>query len=155
MPSKPPVGSVSATASLPEASLFDHQPPCWGRTPNWVCVSAQTLVGAHYSWAGASTATGFDCSGLVYYAFRSLGYTIGRTVEEQYTAGRRVRLEEIRPGDILFYQNTYVQGLSHDGIYVGGGKSVHAVDEATGVATTFLNSSYWEQRYAGAIRLVE
>src|SRR3954447_16686344 len=45
MPSKPPVGSVSATASLPEASLFAHQPPCWGRTPNWVCVrSAPALT---------------------------------------------------------------------------------------------------------------
>ena len=116
---------------------------------------AQSLVSTRYTWGGSSPATGFDCSGLVHHVFRSLGYTIGRTVEEQFTAGRRVRLEELRPGDVVFYQNTYMRGLSHDGIYIGGGRFIHAVDESTGVAITPLNSPYWEQRYVDAIRLVD
>jgi cell wall-associated NlpC family hydrolase len=116
---------------------------------------AQTFVGARYTWGGISAATGFDCSGLIYHVFRNLGYSIGRTVEEQFTAGRPVRLDELRPGDLLFYQNTYIHGLSHDGIYIGGGRFVHAVDEASGVAITAVNSAYWDERYIGARRIAD
>jgi len=116
---------------------------------------AQAQVGARYSWAGVSPAAGFDCSGLVYYVFNTVGYSVPRTLEEQFASGRRVRLEELRPGDILFYENTYIPGLSHNGIYVGDGKFVHAVDESTGVAITPMNAAYWEQRYVGAVRVVD
>src|SRR5581483_1852709 len=149
------VGTAGAAGGSPSgtARLVPELPA----TPNGARIVnlAQSLVGSRYTWGGSSPTTGFDCSGLVHHIFRSLGYTIGRTVEEQFTAGRRVRLEELRPGDVVFYQNTYMRGLSHNGIYLGGGRFVHAVDESTGVAITPLNSPYWEQRYVGAIRLVD
>ncbi len=126
-------------------------------TPNGARIVslAQTQVGARYTWGGTSPSTGFDCSGFVYWVFNTLGYPLERTLPEQFSAGRRVRLEELRPGDIVFFADTYTSGLSHNGIYIGDGKFIHAVDESTGVAITPLNSAYWEQRYVGAVRVVD
>ena len=149
--------SVSPLSGMASASGSARLVPDLPATPAGARVIslAQTFVGARYTWGGTSAATGFDCSGLIYHVFRTLGYAIGRTVEEQFTAGRPVRRDELRPGDLLFYQNTYIRGLSHDGIYLGSGRFVHAVDEASGVAVTALNSAYWEERYLGARRIVD
>ena len=116
---------------------------------------AQAQLGARYTWAGTSPATGFDCSGFVYYVYNTFGYPLERTMAEQFAAGRRVRMDELRPGDIVFFADTYTSGLSHNGIYIGDGKFIHAVDESTGVAITPLNSAYWEQRYVGAVRIID
>ena len=116
---------------------------------------AQSQVGARYSWAGTSPATGFDCSGFVYWVFNSIGFNMPRTMEEQLASGRRIPIDQLRPGDVVFFSDTYTSGLSHDGIYLGDGKFIHAVDESTGVAITALNSAYWSERYYGAVRPLE
>jgi cell wall-associated NlpC family hydrolase len=53
----------------------------------------------------------------------------------------------------VFFANTYMPGLSHDGIYIGGGQFVHASDERTGVTISNINSGYWASHYVGATRL--
>ncbi|HZR97059.1 MAG TPA: C40 family peptidase [Chloroflexota bacterium] len=116
---------------------------------------AQTQLGARYTWGGATPTTGFDCSGFVYWAYSQIGHPLPRVMTEQFAAGRRVRVEELQPGDVLFYQNTYTAGLSHNGIYVGDGKFIHAADESTGVVLTPVHSAYWEQHFAGAIRVLD
>jgi cell wall-associated NlpC family hydrolase len=116
---------------------------------------AQSQVGARYTWAGTSPSTGFDCSGFVYWVLNTVGYPMPRTMEDQLSSGRRVRLEELRPGDVVFFSDTYTSGLSHDGIYIGDGKFIHAVDESTGVAITPLNAAYWQERYVGAVRVMD
>jgi cell wall-associated NlpC family hydrolase len=116
---------------------------------------AQSQIGARYTWAGISPATGFDCSGFVYYVFQAVGHPIPRTMDDQLAAGRRVRLEELRPGDVLFYSDTYTSGLSHNAIYIGDRKMVHAVDESTGVAITPVDSAYWDQRFVTAVRIMD
>jgi cell wall-associated NlpC family hydrolase len=126
-------------------------------TPNGARIIglAQSQVGARYTWAGTSPATGFDCSGFVYWVFNSLGFNMPRTMEDQLASGRRIPLDQLRPGDVVFFGDTYTSGLSHDGIYIGDGKFIHAVDESTGVAITAMNSAYWAERYYGAVRPVE
>jgi cell wall-associated NlpC family hydrolase len=116
---------------------------------------AQSQLGARYTWGGATPASGFDCSGFVYWAYSQIGRPLPRGMADQFASGRRVRVEELQPGDILFYQNTYTAGLSHNGIYVGDGKFIHAADESTGVVLTPVRSAYWEQRFAGAIRVLD
>jgi cell wall-associated NlpC family hydrolase len=116
---------------------------------------AQSQLGARYVWAGTSPSTGFDCSGFVYWVFNSAGFSLPRTMEDQFASGRRVRMEDLRAGDIVFFADTYQAGLSHDGIYLGDGRFIHAVDESTGVAITPLSSSYWEQRFVGGVRLAD
>lgn len=145
--------ATGATSSGTTGRILPNNPP----SPNGLRLSsiAQAQLGAKYTWAGVSPATGFDCSGFVYYVYNAFGYSLPRTMEDQLASGRRVRLEELRAGDILFYADTYTAGLSHNGIYLGDGKFIHAVDESTGVAVTPVNSSYWDQRFVAAVRVVE
>ena len=63
---------------------------------------ARHQLGVPYSWGGTSRATGFDCSGLVYAAYRSIGWTIPRSSWDQLRAGRSIRFARLRPGDLLF-----------------------------------------------------
>jgi len=144
--------ATGAASSGSTGRILPNNPP----SPNGLRLSAiaQAQTGAKYTWAGVSPATGFDCSGFVYYVFNTFGYSLPRTMED-LASGRRVRLEELRAGDILFYADTYTAGLSHNGIYLGDGKFIHAVDESTGVAITPVNSSYWDQRFVAAVRVVE
>ncbi|HLH25171.1 MAG TPA: C40 family peptidase [Chloroflexota bacterium] len=116
---------------------------------------AQSQLGAHYTWAGVSPSTGFDCSGFVYWVFNTIGFNMPRTMEDQLASGRRIPIDQLRPGDILFFSDTYTPGLSHDGIYLGDGQFIHAVDESTGVAITRLNSAYWSERFYAAVRPLE
>jgi peptidoglycan DL-endopeptidase CwlO len=63
---------------------------------------ARHQLGVPYSWGGTSPRTGFDCSGLVYAAYRSIGWTIPRSSWDQLRAGRPVGFARLRPGDLLF-----------------------------------------------------
>jgi cell wall-associated NlpC family hydrolase len=116
---------------------------------------AQTQVGARYTWAGTSPATGFDCSGFVYWVFNSLGVNMPRTMDDQLASGRRIPVDQLRPGDVVYFTDTYTSGLSHNGIYIGNGEFIHAVDESVGVAVTRMNSAYWADKYYTANRPME
>jgi cell wall-associated NlpC family hydrolase len=108
-------------------------------------------VGYRYRFGGTSP-SGFDCSGFVYYVFNKAGISMGRDMYSQLGSGPRISSSNLRPGDILFFSNTYKRGLSHAGIYIGNGKFVHAENESTGVAVSALWSSYWAAHYTTAVR---
>jgi peptidoglycan DL-endopeptidase LytE len=113
---------------------------------------AMQFLGYRYVFGG-TTPAGFDCSGFVYYVHRQSGIALSRGMMGQYTAGPHVPKDGLQPGDIVFFSNTYMPGLSHNGIYIGGGKFIHASDETTGVVITSLSSAYWASRYSGATRV--
>jgi len=113
---------------------------------------AMRYLGYRYTWAGASPSTGFDCSGLTSYAYRQAGRPIPRDLWGQLSSGSRVSRAGLQVGDLVFFQNTYTAGLSHVGIYVGGGRFVHASSPTTGVITSSLSDAYWSARYLGASR---
>lgn len=92
--------------------------------------------GLAYVWGGNSLSTGVDCSGLVQQLYRRMGINVPRTTYEQAKHGKRVSVNQIRPGDLVFYR-----GLDHVGIYVGNGKIVHAANRKLGVITSGLNNS--------------
>jgi cell wall-associated NlpC family hydrolase len=117
-----------------------------------IVANAMKFVGYRYVFGGTSPA-GFDCSGFVYYIHNRSGAPIGRGMWQQYNGGAHVSMSALQPGDTVFFANTYEPGLSHDGIYVGGGQFVHASDERTGVTVSSLYSGYWQQHYVGATRL--
>jgi peptidoglycan DL-endopeptidase CwlO len=70
-----------------------------------VVAYARHQVGVGYSWGGTSPLTGFDCSGLVYAAYRSIGWKLPRSSWDQLRVGRPVRFARLRPGDLLFTEN--------------------------------------------------
>ena len=113
---------------------------------------AEKQLGIRYKWGEESPSKGFDCSGLVYYVLKSLGVNISRTQATMYKQGTYVPKSELKPGDIVFFQNTYKAGISHVGIYVGNGKFIHAPQSGQVVSYADLNSNYYTSHYYGARR---
>ncbi|MEH7378287.1 C40 family peptidase [Neobacillus drentensis] len=106
--------------------------------------SAKKLIGVPYVWGG-STPSGFDCSGFVYYAAKQAGMDIGR-----YSAAgfydRTYYVNTPKPGDIVFFENTYKKGISHLGIYLGNNQFIHAND--SGVMISNMQSPYYQAHFA-------
>ena len=122
-------------------------------TGNAMADFALGYVGYPYVWATHGPSS-FDCSGFTYWVTKNvIGINIGTGLWTQTAAGTPVSKANLRPGDIVFFQNTYKAGLSHVGIYIGGGQFVHAENENTGVKISDLNSSYYGSRWYGAVRL--
>ncbi len=113
---------------------------------------AKKLVGARYVWAGASPGIGFDCSGLIYYIFKQLGYNIHRSGDAQANDGIAVKESEMQPGDIIIFCNKFTDAIQHVGIYIGDGMMVHAQSSATGVVISKYDYDY--NKYIYAIRRI-
>jgi peptidoglycan DL-endopeptidase CwlO len=114
---------------------------------------AKKYKGAKYKAGGASP-KGFDCSGFTWYVYKkATGKDISRGVEEQWKFGRSVGRGKWRPGDLVFFENTFERGVSHVGIYIRGDDFIHAENEKTGVVISSLDSDYYSKHYAGARRL--
>ncbi len=113
---------------------------------------ASKYLGRPYVWGGHSPA-GFDCSGFTWYVYREVGlYLPGHDLWGQLQSGPRIKQANLAPGDLVFFENTYTWGLSHVGIYIGGGRFIHAASEWQGVRVSSLSESYWAGRYFGACR---
>ena len=121
-------------------------------TAQQIIANAKKLLGTPYVWGG-TTPNGFDCSGFVQYVFKQSGISLPRTTTEQYKIGTYVSKSNLQPGDLVFLQNTYREGISHVGIYIGSGKMIHA-SSSKGVVTSDLSTSYYTQHYYGARRVL-
>jgi cell wall-associated NlpC family hydrolase len=89
----------------------------------------------------------------MYVAREVLGMDITHDMFTQIGIGQSVSQDELQPGDFVFFQNTFRDGLSHVGIYIGNGKFVHAENEDTGVVVSELHSDYYGSRWYGAARI--
>ena len=117
-----------------------------------IIATAKKYIGVPYVWGGESP-SGFDCSGFVQYVFKVHGISLNRTTETQYKHGSYVSKSNLKPGDLLFFQNTYRAGISHVGIYIGNGQFIHA-SSSKGVTISNLSSSYYTSHYYGARRIL-
>jgi cell wall-associated NlpC family hydrolase len=116
-------------------------------------LEALAAVGTPYVRGGDTPERGFDCSGLVVYVYRNaLGMHLPRSVAELKAVGKPVRLRELAPGDLLFY-NTRNAPYSHVGIYIGGGRFVHAPRPGARVRVEEISKAYWRARFNGARRI--
>jgi cell wall-associated NlpC family hydrolase len=107
---------------------------------------AKRELGVRYVYGGESP-SGFDCSGLMQYVYARLGVQIPRVAADQYRAGRHVSRAELRPGDLVFFDH-----LGHVGMYVGGGRFIHAPHTGTVVEISSL-SGWYSEMYVGATRV--
>jgi len=143
-------------------------PPAVTRSPREVALEAALgeFYGAPYR-AGGTTPAGVDCSGLVQALYQRTGVHLSRTVAQQYQEGTPVGFEELRFGDVVFF-NRYCQTrgrevfmagmlspgfedeVCHNGIYLGGGRFVHT--SPRGVFINRLDAETWRVSYRGARR---
>ncbi len=105
-------------------------------------------VGVPYQWGGSSPSTGFDCSGLVSWAYGRLGIKLPHSSYALYGKGRRVARSRLRPGDLLFFW-----GLGHVGMYIGRGRMVHAPHSGELVQVVRLRNSPYGRALIGARRI--
>jgi len=112
-----------------------------------VVAFAERQVGVRYRFGGISRRTGFDCSGLVYAAYRSIGRAIPHSTWGQMAIGRRVTFRGLRPGDLLF-----TEGGGHVVLVVSRRSAISAPH--TGARVSFVRLSSLRARFAGARRLL-
>jgi peptidoglycan DL-endopeptidase CwlO len=150
----PPPAAMAAAAPAPAAlPPGDGQPgggPGFGAAPGSgqgaiAVQAALTQVGEPYSWGGAAPG-GFDCSGLVMWAFQQAGIALPHSSQALAHGGQPVSLSDLQPGDVL----TFYSDASHAGLYIGDGLMVHSSTYGVPVRVVPMTSSgpiYDARRY--------
>ncbi|VYU59356.1 endopeptidase [Metakosakonia massiliensis] len=114
-------------------------------------------IGKPYRWGGSSPLTGFDCSGLVYYAYKDLvKFRIPRTANEMYHLrdASPVKVAELESGDLVFFRTQGRGTADHVGVYVGNGKFIQSPRSGQDIQISSLSEDYWQRHYVGARRVV-
>ena len=108
---------------------------------------ALNFVGNPYVWGGTSLTRGADCSGFVMSVYANFGIGLNRTSRAQASNGYAVGMNELQPGDLVFYAANG-RNISHVALYIGGGKVVHASTPRTGiiVSSVYHQSPYCARR---------
>jgi peptidoglycan DL-endopeptidase CwlO len=137
----PPATGIGVGASTPEGSTI--APP---NVHGGVVGVAMRYLGVPYVWGG-STPRGFDCSGLVMYAFGQIGISVPHSSYAQFAMGTPVSISQLQAGDLVFFA-----GASHVGIYIGGGQFIHAPHTGDVVKISPL-TGWYSSEFAGARRI--
>jgi peptidoglycan DL-endopeptidase CwlO len=135
---------VGASVMAPQAETIVAPPPTHGGAVG----VALTQLGTQYVWGGGAPG-GFDCSGLVMWAYGQVGVSLPHSTYSQYTMGVPVSRDQLAPGDIVFFD-----GLGHEGLYIGGGQFVHAPHTGDVVKISSLSEAWYASTYVGARRIL-
>lgn len=143
-----PLDSSPGTVETPPLELSSDDEPTVGSE---IVFRAISLLGAPYKWGGSGP-NAFDCSGLVQFVHHEIGIDVPRTAEEQYRAATRVDVDDLEPGDLLFFK---IRGkrISHVAIYTGSGRFVHAPQTGRPIELRALDDGYYRPRLIAAGRL--
>ncbi|HEU0276673.1 MAG TPA: C40 family peptidase [Rhodanobacteraceae bacterium] len=143
-----------STLPVPPVATPTPAPAPTAAVANNVLIRAIGLVGTPYRWGGNTPASGFDCSGLVAYVFRTqAGIALPRTSREMGALDApRIARDDLRSGDLVFFGRH--GRVTHVGIYVGNGRFVNAPDTGGTVQLDRLDGYYWRDHYLFAKRVL-
>lgn len=147
---------LPADIASSQASLQDNivqQAQNWSQKAEEVIINALGLIGVEYKHGGSNPETGFDCSGFVAYVFKqAANISLPHGARAMSQLGQQVAPSELKPGDLVFF-NTLKRTFSHVGIYLGNNKFIHAPSAGKVVRVENMDSSYWNSRFNGAVRV--
>jgi len=150
-PASPPLGGVGLP---PPGALQTPLPSPQGgeaiSVGSEIAIRAISLLGAPYKYGGSGPKA-FDCSGLVQFVYDEVGIEVPRTTAEQFREAEPVKLDELAPGDLLFFK-IHGKRVSHVGIYTGSGRFIHAPQTGRSIELRSLDDNYYRPRLAGAGR---
>ncbi|OBG80872.1 endopeptidase [Mycobacterium sp. E3298] len=142
-PGAPAPGAAPPGAPPPAGQAPGEAPPPGGMPGPFgggdratVVQAALTQVGSPYVWGGAAPG-GFDCSGLVMWAFQQAGISLPHSSQAQATGGQPVALSDLQPGDVI----TFYNDASHSGLYVGDGMVIHSSTYGQPVRVVPMNAA--------------
>lgn len=109
------------------------------------------LIGTPYRWGGSSTATGFDCSGMIQFVYKNaLGVSLPRTARDMAAASRKIPDNQLKAGDLVFFNTGGSSQYSHVGLYIGNGEFIHAPSSGKTIKTEKLSTPFYAKNYLGA-----
>lgn len=114
-------------------------------------------LGKPYLWGGSSPKTGFDCSGLVWYAYKDLvKFKIPRTANEMYHLrdAAPIKRDRLEKGDLVFFRINGRGTADHVGVYLGGDKFIQSPRTGKDIQVSALSNDYWQEHYVGARRVM-
>jgi cell wall-associated NlpC family hydrolase len=141
-------GAVPKPFPTPGGANASHRATASGSK---IVETALDLRGSPYRNGGTDPA-GFDCSGFTQYVFARYSVALPRETRDQFLVGKSVGLNDVAPGDLLFF-TTSAPGASHVGIAISRGEFVHAPSSTGVVRVERLTGGYWSRRFLGARRL--
>lgn len=111
------------------------------------------FIGTKYVWGGNDLKKGVDCSGLIQQGFAHFGIDLPRQTYDQIGKGQAIGAKGLRPGDLVFFDFGGQKGPDHVGIYMGGGKMLHAPRPGKSVEITDMTTGYWMSSFSGGRRI--
>jgi peptidoglycan DL-endopeptidase CwlO len=135
---------VGVSAVAPDSVTVVAPPPTYGG----VVGVAMSQLGTPYVWGGSSPG-GFDCSGLVMWAYGQVGVSLPHSTYALFAMGVPVSRDELAPGDLVFFD-----GVGHVGIYIGGDEFIHAPHTGDVVKISSLDDPWYSAEYVGARRIL-
>lgn len=149
-----PSGTTATAATMPASTAAALGTPSPSTGAAKAVQYAEAELGVPYRWGGENPATGFDCSGLVQYAFGLAGIKLPRVAQDQFNGGTTVASPFI-PGDLFFF-GTSITNITHVGIYLGGGMMIDAPHTGANVRTepvpTTIGAMWGSGRLVGVTR---
>lgn len=116
--------------------------------------TAQSQIGTRYM-LGGTTPRGFDCSGLVWWAYKKHGICIPRLTEDQARAGIAIKFHAIKPGDIIIFKTCKGRSGLHSGLYTGCGRFIHSPRSGKHVRHDKIENLYWKSKLHTIRRIIQ
>jgi cell wall-associated NlpC family hydrolase len=135
---------VGISAVTPQSDTVVAPPPTHGG----VVAIAMSQLGTPYVWGGAAPG-GFDCSGLVMWAYAQVGVSLPHSTYALFAMGVPISRDQLQPGDLVFFD-----GVGHVGIYIGGNEFIHAPHTGDVVKISSLDDPWYSAEYVGARRIL-